>query len=110
MKSKLLILALALSLLLSGCAAVLVGGLIYKSSKSKQQKQEFLQNLREVNIQRELAGLEPLNECIEMYHFDPGWALQKAHCKRTIDSLKIAGVKPDSTKVNVPVVEKQTGD
>jgi hypothetical protein len=101
MKRLFLIAVLLAGLALSGCAAVLVGGLIMKSSKSKGQKQEFLSNLQQVNLEREKAGLQPLNECIEMYHFDPGWAYEKPHCRKTIDSLKKAGIEPDSTAVNV---------
>ncbi len=89
------------ALMLSGCAAVLVGGLLWKSSKSKTQKQEFLQDLRRINLEREVAGLKPLNECVEMYHFDPGWAQEKAHCRRVIDSLMAIGVEADSTKSQV---------
>lgn len=90
---------LILSLLLSGCLPVLVGGLIYQSSKSEGEKREFIAELNRINIEREKAGLKPLDKCIEMYHFDAGWAAEKADCKGRIDSLQMAGVPPDSTKV-----------
>lgn len=88
-----------LSILLSGCIPVLVGGLMMQSSKSDTDKKEFLTELNRVNIEREKAGLKPLDICIEVYHFDPGWAEEMADCKEKIDSLKNIGVKPDSTKL-----------
>jgi len=95
---KRLILLLTLLLSLDACAPVLVGGMLWKSRKSKQEKNQFLQELNKVNLEREKAGLQPLDKCIEMYHFDPGWAKQTADCRVKIDSLIAAGVKPDSSK------------
>ncbi len=99
MRKSLLVLVCVFALLLANCAAVLVGGLIWKSSKSKSEKAAFLVQLREINLEREKAGLAPLDKCIEMYHFDPGWARQTADCRQKIDSLLAAGIAPDSTKV-----------
>lgn len=99
MRKVLIIICCLAAFSLTDCAAVLVGGLIWKSSKSKSEKAEFLIELRQINLEREKAGLTPLDECIEMYHFDPGWAREKAHCRRKIDSLLAAGIQPDSTKV-----------
>jgi len=76
-----LITILVLSLTLSGCAAALVGGLLYKSAKSKEAKASFLSNLQEINLEREKAGLEPLNTCEEKYTFDPGWAMDDNACR-----------------------------
>jgi len=85
---------------LEGCAPVLVGGLIWKSRKSKEEKRIFLQELNRINLEREKAGLDPLDKCIELYHFDPGWARTSADCKTKIDSLIAAGIQPDLTKVH----------
>jgi len=98
-KVTILTIGLIVLILLNSCAAVLVGGLIWKSSKSHSEKAEFLEQLRTINLEREKAGLEPLDECIQMYHFDPGWAERNAHCRNKIDSLLAVGVQPDSTKV-----------
>lgn len=91
--------ALILFLLLSGCVPVLIGGLMMQSSKSDTDKREFLTELNRINIEREKAGLRPLDKCMEMYHFDPAWAAEMADCKEKIDSLQNAGVQPDSTKL-----------
>src|SRR5258707_4190062 len=84
---------------LSGCLPVLVGGIIWKSSKSSNEQKEFLQELNRLNLEREKAGLKPLDVCTEMYHFDPGWAQSNDDCKEKIAALIKAGVKPDSSKV-----------
>ena len=100
MKARSFLLGVLLAVMcLEGCAPVLVGGLIYKSRKSKEEKNKFLQELNRTNLEREKAGLKPLDKCIEMYHFDASWAKESADCKMKIDSLIAAGVQPDSTKV-----------
>ena len=71
--------ALAASFL-SGCAAVLVGGLIYKSVKTNEEKAAFTTNLQKTNTDREKAGLAPLDWCSEAYKFDKGWAVDNEAC------------------------------
>ena len=66
------------------CLPVAVGGLILKSSKTKQQKQEFLTQFHKTNLEREKAGLLPLDLCIAKYQFDEGWATKDAGCKKKI--------------------------
>ncbi len=101
MRTRHAILGLLITIaLLEGCASVLVGGLIWKSSKSKEEKNMFLRDFNQLNLEREKAGLKPLNKCIEMYHFDPGWARESADCRVMIDSLVAAGVQPDTTRVS----------
>lgn len=53
MKSiKLLLILIVFSIFLYGCAAVLVGGLLMKSSTSEKQKTKFLIELQKTNIER----------------------------------------------------------
>ena len=96
---KFALLTLCAALILQGCAAVVVGVLVNKSSKSKQQKNLFLTEFNKINLEREKAGLPPLDKCVEMFYFDPGWAREHAECKSKIDSLVAAGVQPDTTHV-----------
>jgi len=72
---------------LTACLPVLVGGLIYKSSKSQEQKQEFMTWLHQTNAQREANGLKPLDWCTEAARFDRGWAYQDAACRARIDAV-----------------------
>ncbi len=64
----------------------MVGGMISKSIKSKHEKQEFLTSFYQTNLEREKAGLLPLNLCIAKYQFDPGWARQDGACKGIIQA------------------------
>lgn len=66
------------------CLPVLVGGLIYKSTKSNQEKQEFIENHNQTNLEREKAGLLPLDLCIAKYRFDEGWARSDETCEKII--------------------------
>jgi hypothetical protein len=67
-----------------GCAAVLVGGLIYKSTKSEEEKAKFTTDLQKTNLEREKAHLKPLDWCSEAYKFDKGWAIENEDCKRRV--------------------------
>ena len=73
-----------LGVCLSGCAAALVGGLIYKSSKSNEEKAAFVTNLQKTNLEREKAHLQPLDWCSEAYKFDKGWATENTECGQRV--------------------------
>jgi len=96
---KSIVLVLTSCLFFYSCGPVLIGGLIWKSQKNKTEKSKFLQELNRVNTEREKAGLAPLNKCVEVYHFDPGWAAKMPDCQSVIDSLLALQILPDSTKV-----------
>ena len=69
---------------LGGCAAALVGGLIYKSTKSNEEKAAFVTNLQKTNLEREKAHLKPLDWCSEAYKFDKGWATENPECQQRV--------------------------
>jgi hypothetical protein len=69
---------------LGGCAAALVGGLIYKSTKSNEEKAAFVTNLQKTNLEREKAHLKPLDWCSEAYKFDKGWATENVECGQRV--------------------------
>lgn len=73
---------------LSGCLPVLVGGLIYKSSKTREQKQEFISTFRQTNADREARGLDPLDWCEEVVRFDRGWAYEDVECRPRLAGLE----------------------
>jgi len=74
----------AMGVWLGGCAAVLVGGLIYKSTKSNEEKALFVKDLQKTNLEREKAHLQPLDWCSEAYKFDKGWATENAECAQRV--------------------------
>lgn len=76
-----------------GCAAALVGGLLYKSSKSKEAKQQFMSEFNKTNLEREKAGLAPLDICTEKYYFDEGWAKEDSACKARIERYEAGDSK-----------------
>jgi hypothetical protein len=71
----------AMSIWLGGCAAVLVGGLIYKSTESNEEKAAFV---KELHLEREKAHLPPLDWCSEAYKFDKGWATENTECAQRV--------------------------
>lgn len=66
------------------CVPVAVGGLIHKSSSTKKQQRVFLGDFYKTNLEREKAGLLPLDLCIAKYKFDKKWALKDNTCKNKI--------------------------
>jgi len=85
-KSILCLFILFFALYCLNCIPVAVGGLILKSSRTKHEKQEFLTNFYQTNLDREKAGLLPLDICIAKYQFDKGWAMKDATCKKKIEA------------------------
>ena len=77
-----------LPIALNGCAAVLVGGLIYHDSKTRDQRLAFTQDYQKQNLEREKAGLKPLVWCEELYRFDQSWYGEDATCKAAVEKAK----------------------
>ena len=75
-------------ILCSSCAPTLIGAVAYKTSKTREQKQQFLKNFNEMNLEREKAGLPPLDLCTEKYHFDEKWAKEDPECKKRIEAYE----------------------
>lgn len=100
--------SLALALFTSACLPVVAGGLIYKSTKSGQQKQEFMEAFQRTNMEREARGLEPLDWCSEAYRFDKGWATEDDECAERIRRYE-AGDRTALDLSRPPVVPDTTG-
>jgi hypothetical protein len=79
MKTITLIIMLVFST--TGCIPMMVGGHYYRSTKTIEAKQKFLHNFNEINLQREKAGLQPLDICSEKRNIDPDWANDDPKCK-----------------------------
>lgn len=83
MALRILIVVVA-ALFTGGCVPVLVGGLIYKSVKTNEEKAAFTLQMQKTNVEREKAGLPPLDWCSEAYKFDKGWATENAQCAERV--------------------------
>ena len=71
--------------ILTGCLPILVGGMIWKSSKSREEHERWSTQFQATNIERVKIGLPPLDWCIEATRFDKGWAHQDTNCAARID-------------------------
>jgi len=89
---KYLTLLTALSILISGCidAAVVQ---TYKYSQTKMTNEKFMEHFNKTNIEREKAGLPPLDLCTEKYHFDEKWADDDPECKERISRYEAGDTK-----------------
>lgn len=97
MKWRILFVLGVMLVTLPGCAAVLVGGLFYNSAKTYEQKQKFTQEFQARNVEREKAGLEPLDWCSETYKFDKVWASEGTGCAERIQRYE----KGDATALKI---------
>lgn len=75
----------------SSCVPTLIGAVAYSGVKSDQEKQRFMDSLRQTNLDRESKGLKPLDWCDEAYRFDRSWAMKDKECKKrkTAEEKKI---------------------
>lgn len=105
---KRLLLTLLLATASANCVPVLVGGLIIKSSKSKGQKQEFMNQLQRTNADRESKGLTPLDWCSEAYRFDKGWAQEDVNCRARIEAYEKGDVHALDAPTLAPTVSDST--
>ncbi len=80
---KYLTLLTALSILSSGCIDTAVVQ-TYKYTQTKMTNEKFMEHFNKTNIEREKAGLPPLDLCTEKYHFDEKWADDDPECRERI--------------------------
>jgi len=71
-----------------------------KSSRTKHEKQEFLTNFHQTNLEREKAGLPLLDLCIAKYQFSKGWAMKDGTCKSKIHAYLRGEIDEYGQKVN----------
>lgn len=90
----------------TGCVETLIGAYAYRSGKTRQAKQEFMADFNETNIEREKAGLPPLDLCTEQYYYDKKWADNDPVCAERIAKYE-AG---DKTALGHPQLEVKKED
>jgi hypothetical protein len=66
--------ALLTTIVLGGCLPVVAGGLIYDNLDDRDARAKFTSDLDARNIEREKAGLKPLDWCSEAYKAKKSWA------------------------------------
>lgn len=79
-----LLIVIAALVLTPGCAAVLVGGLMYDHTASREDKRKFTENFNAQNLEREKSGLPKLDWCSEVYKYSKGWAKEQPGCAERI--------------------------
>ena len=90
---KKIVTIIVLCLFTNACAAALVAGAFYKSSKTKGQRQQFMVEFNKTNMEREQKGLKPLDWCSEAYKFDKGWADNNKECANRIKAYESGNQK-----------------
>lgn len=88
---------------LTGCVPVLIGGMFHQDAAKRKSRQRFTDSFRTTNLEREKAGLDPLDICFEKYQYDRKWAKVDPECRKRIKRYE-AG---DLTAMNIGDGEKQ---
>jgi len=96
-----IVLFIPLLVFAAGCIPTIIGAVAYKSSKTRQAKESFIEQFNETNLEREKAGLPPLDLCTEKYNFDKKWADDDPICAERIAKYE-AG---DKTALGHPTLE-----
>ena len=73
---------LAFTAALTGCAAVVAGGIFYDHVKAREDRAAFTNDFRKQNLEREKSGLPPLDWCTELYRTKPSWYAEDATCNK----------------------------
>lgn len=79
--------AVITSLSLTGCIPFLIGAAVYANAQTDATKQKFLDDFNKTNLEREKAGLKPLEYCSELRRLDDTMAKNDDECKK-LDALK----------------------
>jgi len=75
------ILLLCAVFFLNGCVAAAVGGFAYVSAEKREARQKFMEDFNYTNLEREKAGLDPLDICDAKRQFEPDWAYEDRACR-----------------------------
>lgn len=75
---------IAAGISLSGCAAVVAGGIFYDHARSREDKRQFTEDFNKQNLEREKNGLAKLDWCSEVYKFSKSWANDQPGCAERI--------------------------
>lgn len=99
-----LLLILVLCFSMTGCIAVAAGAIgAYSGSKKREVREKFLAEIRSENLEREKAGLKPLDLCTEMYRFDRDWARKYPDCKERIKAFEAGDRSALAVDTQTPV-------
>jgi hypothetical protein len=96
-KAATAVIVLCLSLGLSGCAAALVGGLLYDNAADNTNRTRWTENFGRQNLEREKAGLQPLDWCSEIYKAKKSWATAEQGCAARVKRYE----EGDATALNI---------
>jgi hypothetical protein len=73
-----------MALTLIGCAAVLIGGLLHDNATDNTKRATFTEDFNKQNLERERAGLTPLDWCSEIYKAKKAWAMSEKSCAERV--------------------------
>ncbi len=104
---KILGLLIITTLLCSSCIPTIIGASVYKSTKTRAGKEQFLTQYNQTNIEREKAGLAPLDLCTEKYNYDKKWADDDPICESRIRRYESGDTSAlGHPEIEIPTIEE----
>jgi hypothetical protein len=95
---------LIVSIGLTGCIPAIIGAVAYSGAQSDATKQKFLDDFNKTNLEREKAGLKPIDYCVELRRFDAKLAEQDGECKKQTEmGAKESATPPSTQAAEVPL-------
>lgn len=81
---KKLISILAMGYLCTSCVPAMIAGGVAASSTSKRTKAKWTEEFNQMNTDREVHHLKPLDWCEEAFKVNKGWATDDKLCKQKL--------------------------
>ena len=101
--------AVLAALSLTGCIPLLIGAAVYSNAQTDATKQKFLDDFNKTNLEREKAGLKPLEYCSELRRLDDTLAKNDEECKK-LDAQKASqAANPPATPTFTQIIVTSDG-
>ena len=94
---------------LTGCIPMLIGAAVYSSAQTDATKQKFLDDFNKTNLEREKAGLKPLEYCSELRRLDATIAKNDDECKKLDAQKAEQAANPPATPTFTQIIVTSDG-
>jgi hypothetical protein len=101
--------AAIVSLSLTGCIPLLIGAAVYSNAQTDATKQKFLDDFNKTNLEREKAGLKPLEYCSELRRLDDNLAKNDEECKKLDAQKAQQAANPPATPTFTQIIVTSDG-
>jgi hypothetical protein len=88
---------------------LLIGAAVYSNAQTDATKQKFLDDFNKTNLEREKAGLKPLEYCSELRRLDDNLAKNDEECKKLDAQKAQQAANPPATPTFTQIIVTSDG-